>query len=54
MKSGSDLGEEDFCGRWWEQKPDLLGVGKSVGGEEVNTSRVDNSLKRCGCWGGER
>lgn len=32
---GSELGKKDFCGVWWEEKPDLLWVEKSVGGEEV-------------------
>lgn len=35
VQGGSDLGEKDFCGVRWEQKPDLLWVEKSVGGEEV-------------------
>ena len=32
---GNELGEKHFCGVWWEEKPDLLCVEKSVGGEEV-------------------
>lgn len=33
--AGSKLGEKDFCGGEWKQKPGLLWVGKSVGGEEL-------------------
>lgn len=36
-----------------EKKSDLLWVGKSVEGKEVDTTRVDNSLRRCGCRGGD-
>lgn len=51
---GSELGEKDFCGVWWEEKPDLLCVEKSVGDEEVEKASGDSVLKKCGCWGGER
>lgn len=30
VTKGSDLGERDFCGMWWEQKPGLLWVEKSI------------------------
>lgn len=46
--AGSKLGEKDFCGGEWKQKPGLLWVGKSVGGEELELppKGVGSALKK--------